>query len=258
MALNINVQKNTLLLYSTMTAAELIPYIQDLLEGGYFHPAMYQKDPGFFAGRGDKYDSERDRWYSQSGETMFGLDRKAGAPAVTVGVPQEKFWALVDAYYGSHHADLSYWNDTANGSKSDIPASVGQQLRQLGSEIALSLLSSYTAKYLTEPAKSIIYSNAPLLLQFLYASYNGPVFFRVIANLVKDAVASGTTDATTLYNMVSARRRQYSNYFAKGADKLDRIAAQLQSSRGGGFGWLLWLSLGIFAVTFLTSKNKKK
>jgi hypothetical protein len=189
---------------------------------------------------------------------MFGLDRKAGAPAVTVGEPQEKFWQIVDAYYGTHHSDLSYWNDTANGKKADIPASVGQQLSQLGSKIALYLLDTYTARYLTELAKGIIYSNAPLLLQFLYASYNGPVFFRIIANLVKDAVASGITNPTTLYNMVSARRRQYSNYFAKGADKLDRIAAQLQSSRGGGFGWLLWLGLGIFAVTFLTSKSKKK
>lgn len=238
-----------------MTATELVPYIQNLVEGGYYHPDMKAKLKG-----GEKM--------GNSGETMFGMDRVAGGKAVTVGKPQEAFWKLVDKYYGRHHADTSYYGDMADGKKADIPATVGQQLRQYGKEIILQMLANNTSNYLQDTtARNIIYNYPPLLLQFLYASWNGPVFFGVIANVVKNAIANGTTDPAKLYSLVSQTRRSYKNLdlYRIGADKLDTIVAKYlgglptkvtkeDSSSGGWWKWLL-AGVAVFGLVKILSKK---
>ena len=249
-----------------MTAAELVPYIQNLVEGGYYHPDMYKTNPRLFSYVNGQYNEQVSKAYAQSGETMFGLDRKAGAPLTTQGAAQEAFWRLVDQYYTKHHADTSYWGDMANGKKADIPASVGQQLRKYGGEIILSILATYTNTYLKDATvKNTIYNYPPLLLQFLYAAWNGPVFFSKLANVVKNAIANGTTDPAQIYSLVSQYRRNYSSQFAIGADKLDTIVAKylgglptkVTKEDGSSGGWWKWLLAGVAVFGLVKILSKK-
>ena len=243
------------------TAAELVPYIQNLVEGGYYHPDMYKTNPHLFSYVNGQNNEQVSKAYAQSGETMLGLDRKAGAPLTTQGAAQEAFWRLVDQYYTKHHADTSYWGDMANGKKADIPASVGQQLRKYGGEIILSILATYTNTYLKDATvKNTIYNYPPLLLQFLYAAWNGPVFFSKLANVVKNAIANGTTDPAQIYSLVSDYRRKYSSQFAIGADKLDSIVTKhlggVSATTGSGNG-AKWLLIALAAAGVVYFINKK-
>jgi hypothetical protein len=221
---------------------KIINLVIDNLEGGYYHPDMKDK----------LRNGER---MLDSGETMFGIDRKNGAPQFTTKTPEAvKFWQMVDAYFGAHHGDTSYYGDKADGNKK-TPAAVGRQLRNFVKEMILDAYDDYN-DYLSDGAKKIVESDPKLFMQFLYAVWNGPGNFQRFANLVNAAYSNGERAAQAFFDIVQTARRNKGGLFAEGADKLDALATQLPS--GGGFGWLLWLGLGIFAVTMITSKSKKK
>lgn len=227
---------------SDSTKTKIINLVIDNLEGGYYHPDMKDKLRG----------GER---MLDSGETMFGIDRKNGAPQFTTKTPEAvKFWQLVDANFSTHHGDTSYYGDKADGNKK-TPAAVGSQLRKYVKSMILDAYDDYN-DYLSDGAKKIVESDPKLFMQFLYAVWNGPGNFQRFANLVNAAYSNGERAAQAFFDIVQTARRKKGGLFAEGADKLDALATQLPS--GGGFGWLLWLGLGIFAVTFLTSKSKKK
>ena len=227
---------------SDSTKTKIINLVIDNLEGGYYHPDMKDKLRG----------GER---MLDSGETMFGIDRKNGAPQFTTKTPEAvKFWQLVDANFSTHHGDTSYYGDKADGNKK-TPAAVGSQLRKYVKSMILDAFDDYN-DYLSDGAKKIVESDPKLFMQFLYAVWNGPGNFQRFANLVNAAYSNGERATSAFFDIVQTARRNKGGLFAIGADKLDALANQLSS--GGGFGWLLWLGLGIFAVTFLTSKSKKK
>lgn len=231
-----------------MTHAELVYKIIDNIEGGYYHPDMKSK-----LKNGDVMGA--------SGETMYGLDRKNGAPGVTTATNSGvKFWQIVDTYYGNHHGDTKYWNDKAEGKKSDIPASVGAQLKPLAAGI-IEYLFNKNLQYLSAEAKQIVLNDLALTLQFLYATYNGSGNFQNFAKQVNNAVASGKKSQTELWNVVQAARRAKGGLFAKGADKLDKIAATLPVSSVGSSGnGLMWAAALTAAAIFgfIIFKPKKK
>lgn len=220
----------------------IVDLVIDYLEGGYYHPDMKDKLRG----------GER---LLDSGETMFGIDRKNGAPQFTTKTPEAvKFWQLVDANFGTHHGDTSYYGDKADGNMK-TPAAVGTKLREYVKSMIFDAYNDYNV-YLSDGAKKIVESDPKLFMQFLYAVWNGPGNFQRFANLVNAAYSNGERAAQAFFDIVQTARRNKGGLFAEGADKLDALANQLPS--GGGWGWLLWLGLGIFAVAFLTSKSKKK
>lgn len=231
-----------------MTHADLVQKIIDNIEGGYYHPDMKSK-----LKNGDIM--------GNSGETMYGLDRKNGAPGVTTATNDGvKFWQLVDTYYGSHHGDTKYWNDKAEGKKSDIPASVGAQLKPLAANI-IEYLFNKNLQYFTEEAKKIVLNDIALTLQFLYATYNGSGNFQNFAKQVNNAVANGKKSQKELWDVVQAARRAKGGLFAKGADKLDKIAAGLPGSTVGSSGAVLkWAAAisGALLFGWLIFAPKKK
>lgn len=227
---------------SDSTKTKIINLVIDNLEGGYYHPDMKDKLRG----------GER---MLESGETMFGIDRANGAPQFTTKTPEAvKFWQLVDANFSTHHGDTSYYGDKADGTKK-TPAAVGSQLRKYVKSMILDAYNKYNI-YLSDGAKKIVENDPKLFMQFLYAVWNGPGNFQRFANLVNAAYSNGERAAQAFFDIVQTARRNKGGLFAEGADKLDALATQLPS--GGGWGWLLWLGLGIFAATLLTSKSKKK
>jgi hypothetical protein len=229
-----------------MTADQLITYVIQNIEGGYYHPDMKSKLRG-----GENL--------GISGETMYGLDRANGAgSAVTNSDAGRKFWKLIDDNYGSHHGDTSYYGDMADGRK--VPASVGAQLQEYTRTIIKSMFNDYAGRYLSPGAKSVIMSNPALQLQFLYACWNGPGHFQTFANLVNAAYANGTTAADALYQLVNDARRKKGGLFAIGADKLDAICEKYLGGvpgEEGGFGIAGWLLGGLAAFLLIKAISKK-
>lgn len=223
-----------------MTREYLVYQIIDNMEGGYYHPDMKSKLRG----------GER---MLESGETMFGIDREAGKPLFVTGTPAAiRFWQVVDENFGNHHADVSYYGDKADGTMK-TPAAVGAQLRPLAAAMIIDAFEK-NAQFLSAGAREMVFNNPKLLLQFLYATYNGPGNFQTFANVMNAAYGNGERSVEAFWNLIQAARRKKGGLFAEGADKLDAIATTLPD--GSGTGWLWWL-LGGIAVSVLIYKMKK-
>lgn len=227
-----------------ITKEQIIYLIIDNIEGGYYHPDMKPLLKG-----GEEM--------GISGETMYGIDRKAGAPLYTVGTPQAiKFWQIIDNNFGSHHSDTAYYNDKANGQKK-IPAAVGNQLKPLAAAIIISGFEK-NLRFLSEGAKKMVLNNPRLLLQFLYATYNGSGYFQTFANVMNAAYSNGERSAIAFWNLIQNKRRSFGGLFAKGANKLDALLDKVEDgSSSGGTGWLWWLLAGVGAFVLISNLTKK-
>lgn len=212
--------------------------IIDNIEGGYYHPDMKSN-----LRNGDRL--------GDSGETMFGIDRRAGAPQFTTKTADAvAFWNLVDQYYGTHHSDAAYYGDKADGRR--VPANVGIQLRHYVSEMIEDAYDDWN-DYLSDGAKRIVENDPRLMLQFWYAVWNGPGNFQKFANLVNAAYSNGERSALAFWNLIQNARRSRGGLFAEGADKLDAIAAGLP---GTSSNWLLWLLGGGLAALLIYKISK--
>ena len=212
--------------------------IIDNIEGGYYHPDMKSN-----LRNGDRL--------GDSGETMFGIDRRAGAPQFTTKTADAvAFWNLVDQYYGTHHSDTAYYGDKADGRR--VPANVGIQLRHYVSEMIEDAYDDWN-DYLSDGAKRIVENDPRLMLQFWYAVWNGPGNFQKFANLVNAAYSNGERSALAFWNLIQNARRSRGGLFAEGADKLDAIAAGLPSTSSN---WLLWLLGGGLAALLIYKISK--
>lgn len=206
--------------------------IIDNIEGGYYHPDMKSN-----LRNGDRL--------GDSGETMFGIDRRAGAPQFTTKTADAvAFWNLVDQYYGTHHSDTAYYGDKADGRR--VPANVGIQLRYYVSEMIEDAYDDWN-DYLSDGAKRIVENDPRLMLQFWYAVWNGPGNFQKFANLVNAAYSNGERSALAFWNLIQNARRSRGGLFAEGADKLDAIAAGLPGS-SNVVPWLLAIAAAGFII----------
>ena len=159
------------------TFDDIVKYISINLEGGYYHPDML-KD-----GR------VKDQRYKNSGETLWGIDRKV------VETPEEaKFWAIIDNYGARKKWK---WNE--------FP--LNENLFKLASQIIKKEFDRLMNKYVSTDLQRVIYSNPLLLLNFVYAVYNGAGWFRAFAEKIQTAYDSGNHDAESLNNLFNALRK---------------------------------------------------
>jgi murein DD-endopeptidase MepM/ murein hydrolase activator NlpD len=180
------------------------------LEGGYYHPDML-KDGRIKDGR-----------FSNSGETMYGLDRKAGNIEAT-GPAGKEFWSLIDAENAR-----SNWKH--NYMLKDNP-SLDKKLRKLAADVMKPLFIRNSRAYLTPEAADIISKDAALTFNFAYATWNGPGWFQKFARVINDAVASGNEDPKELLKLVLARRMESGNsLISQGGSKVANIANRISST----------------------------
>lgn len=156
----------------------IVNIIIDNIEGGYYHPNM------LIDGR------VKDPRYKNSGETMLGIDRKNGR-IISTSPAGKKFWKLID---DANAKDTWKWN--YKGGSLYIP------LRDLVVEMMFPLYQSMSSQYLSVNAKSIVESNPRLLFNFVYATWNGPAWFKYWAGEFNKIVAKGETDPPKLINYV--------------------------------------------------------
>lgn len=146
----------------------------DKLEGGYYHPDML-KD-----GR------VKDARYANSGETMFGIDRKAGGKInnTAAGIA---FWKIIDA---ANARKLWKWNFKGGN--------LAPELKKYAAGIILPEYERLSKTYLSAKAKVIVDSDSRLLFHFIYATWNGSGWFKKFATDMNKAVDGGTTNTDKL------------------------------------------------------------
>jgi hypothetical protein len=148
--------------------------IIDNLEGGYYHPDM------LLDGR------VKDKRYSASGETMFGIDRLKGG-SINKTIARKKFWSLID-----NAGARSKWRWNYKGGQLE------PELKTLAAQMILPLYNNLSNNYLTKKAIEIVNKNAVLLFHFVYATYNGAGWFKKFASDINTALAAGILDPVQL------------------------------------------------------------
>lgn len=188
------------------TYTKVVGFVIDNLEGGYYHPQM------LVDGR------VKDQRYSNSGETMFGIDRKAGG-AINDTTAGKQFWSLID---NANAKNTWKWNYKGG--------QLGDQLKKLAADIIYPEYDSFSKKYLSPKAKQLVESDDRLLFNFVYASWNGAGWFKKFADKFNAAVAAGVTNLDELTKVAVAARTESSNsLIAQGGNKIANIIDQLKT-----------------------------
>lgn len=146
----------------------------DKLEGGYYNPSWHSS-----VNKGDPR-------YSSSGETMFGIDRKAGG-SINDTTAGKQFWGIIDK---AKNPQTWKWNYKGGN--------LAPQLKELVVEIMYPVYERNAKNYLTPETKAIVDSDSRLLFHFIYGSWNGAGWFKKFATDMNKAVASGITDTDKL------------------------------------------------------------
>lgn len=178
---------------------KIVEAVIENLEGGYYHPDM------LLDGR------VKDSRYGNSGETMFGIDRKAGG-TINDTPEGQQFWAIIDNANARKQWSWNY-----------MGGSLGPELKALVAKI-IEPVYLRNQKYLTKEARDIVNSSSKLTFNFVYATWNGPGWFQTFATELNNLVKSGITDPEILAEkMVDMRRNSGNSLVAQGAKKIEKI-----------------------------------
>ena len=183
---------------------EMVRKVIDNLEGGYYHPDML-KD-----GR------VKDSRYGKSGETMFGIDRKAGGDINTTPAGNE-FWGIID---DANARSNWKWNYMGGPLESKLKSIVPQMIKPL--------FEKNSNLYLTPESREIVNSNPGLLFNFIYATWNGPGWFKKFASEINKKVENGVRDPKDLSKtMIDVRKNSGNSLVSQGASKIENITNTL-------------------------------
>ena len=175
----------------------IVAKVIDKLEGGYYHPDMLQD------GR------VRDARYGNSGETMMGIDRKAGGDINTTPEGIE-FWKLID--------DANARTEWKWGYRG---GALETQLRKLAGKMIKRYYDKYASRYLSSKALTIVNENPKLLFNFVYAVWNGPGWFKNFSEDINRAVDNGITDPEELAKIqIKDRLDSGNSLVAQGGKKI--------------------------------------
>ena len=178
---------------------EVTKQVVDKVEGGYYNPKWHYK-----SAMGD------------SGETMFGIDRKHGGTLNTSSAGVQ-FWNLIDK-----NKNKSEWKHGYRGGQLE------GQLLDLVSQIMQPHYETLAKKYLSPEAKSIVDSDKRLLFHFIYASWNGSGWFQKFSKKFNNSVDSGITNPDELVKVaIDSRIDSGNKLIAQGGRKIDSFIQNL-------------------------------
>ena len=154
---------------------EVTKLVIDNLEGGYFNPLWH---------------NVKDIRYNTSGETMFGIDRINGGD-INKSPSGLKFWNLIDK---NKNQKVWKWNYTGGN--------LNKELIDLTSDIIYPQFIKYQNLWLKPKSIEIINNNDKLLFNFIYATWNGPAWFKKFSNDFNEAINKGETNEKNLEKLV--------------------------------------------------------
>lgn len=190
--------------YNTPTNfREVVDIVTDELEGGYYHPNMKLQNPSKFEPMGN------------SGETMFGMDRKHGSQESSSSAGKE-FWRLIDENNASENWSYLYDLD-------DNPT-LKNQLLDLIVQIMQPKFEENSQKYLSDEARKLVMNDPKLFFNFVYATYNGSGWFQSFAKKFNKKVEEGETDIEKLRDYALQIRNEASHkLIRRSGKKIERI-----------------------------------
>lgn len=169
------------------------------LEGGYYHPNMRTKL---------NYDWSK---YGDSGETMFGIDRLKGGSINNTPAGKE-FWKLIDNADAKNKWKLYYMGGSLN-----------DKLTTLAAQMMKPQFELYMKSYLTPEAQKIIYSNEELTFNFIYATWNGPGWFKKFATKFNEDVKNNLSVKELIAKVIEYRLTSGNNIIVDTGKKLNKI-----------------------------------
>lgn len=195
--------------------AEVTKLVIDNLEGGYWNPAYHGVPPG----------------YESSGETMFGIDRKAGGD-INYTPSGKKFWSLIDANKSPQVWKYNYIP----------PEPLKSQLKDLAVETIYPKYEDFSSRYLKPQTRQIVDNDGRLIFHMAYATWNGAGWFRKFANDLNAKVDSGVTNPDALAKVaIDSRTKEGlrpgsppNKLIAKGGNKIESLSDKLKSLVSAG------------------------
>lgn len=183
---------------------KIVAFVIDNLEGGYFHPQMLAD------GR------IKDQRYSNSGETMFGIDRKAGG-AINLSPAGKEFWAIIDK---ANAANTWKWNYKGG--------ELAPRLKELVGDMMFPLYDKYCNRFMLEATKDLVNSDSRLIFNFSYACWNGAGWFQKFARIMNDAVSKGIINIEQLVKVaVDARKNDPNSLIKQGGGKIELLMTKI-------------------------------
>lgn len=166
------------------------------LEGGYYNPSLHG---------GAKV---KDTRYDASGETMFGIDRKAGG---VNNDEKKRFWKRLDEIRkGEPWPHYSYPKNQKDR----------DELERLAGDIILKAFRASQAREREKGSKllaDLIESDGRLIFHFVYAQYNGPGYASGFRQIARQAIKNGaTTSDQVLEGQLQERRSGGYNAYTLG------------------------------------------
>ena len=187
--LNTYVDKIQKQITSPQEIKDMVNVIINYIEGGYYHPNMKEKNPQKF------------RLFGSSTETLFGMDRYAGDWEKTSA--GQEFFNIIDGENASDNWSYNY--------KLEDNPSLSKKLKDLSADMINQRFQENKKRYFSKEALDVVNSDAGLTFNFLYATYNGPLWFQKFASEINDEVSSGNTDPKSLLKIAIDTRKQWTS-----------------------------------------------
>lgn len=159
--------------------SSLTSIVIDNFEGGYYHPNMLKN-----------FKPSDQAVLKNSGETMFGLDRMAGAK-LSKYIDWSKFWHMIDE---DRSANPFNWKYQYRGGKLSLI------LKQLTSAIMYQWFTELAKKYILVGSMGEIANDDRLIIHFSYASWNGEGCFQKYSTALNNAIIKYEGNKEAIFN----------------------------------------------------------
>jgi hypothetical protein len=157
--------------------------------------------------------------YKKSGETMFGLDRKAGN-IENLGPEGREFFKLIDEDKKKLGMSKFCSKWTYNYRGGDLE----EKLKDLASKVMFKEYEKNMSNYVKDSkTKKRIESNPGLLLHMSYATWNGPGHFQKFAKKLETAVKEGKSDEELLDIAKNDRTDTFTGHWAKATTRVNSL-----------------------------------
>lgn len=164
--------------------------------------------------------------YRNSGETLFGLDRKAGN-IENLSAEGKEFFKIID----DEKKKLGMSNFCKKWTYNYRGGELEERLKDLASKIMFSEYKKNMSNYVKDPeTKKRIENNEGLLLHMSYATWNGPGNFNKFAKKIDTAVKEGKSDDELLEIAKNSRTNTFGGDWAKATVKVNSLIDKASSS----------------------------
>jgi len=184
----------------------------DTFEGGYWNYWECKNHP---------YDSI----YNKSGETLFGLDRKAGK-IENISAEGREFFKIIDEEKQRLGMDkfCQVWKYNYRGGPLE------GRLKELAAKVMKRLYDQNMSNYVkNSEVKKRIEGNPGLLLHMSYACWNGPGFFQKFANKLEEGVNNGLSDEELIQLVTKQREELIAGGWTKATTRVNNTIRQLSN-----------------------------